>query len=130
MQNVRVHIDSGKCFFLGLIFTFGVVKLAIFEGYDHFSGFEVPMGQLDNLMINDKKSDFCQTCQFLMLCNSGAGTPFSLFKVNFGIYRSRSRCWTHSKYSPMMTNDRKMLALESYKTYKTDLLASVSLSSF
>ena len=79
------------------------------------SRFEVltMIGQFDDLLlINQIFADFCQ---FSMFCNSGAGSPFFLSKVIFGIYRSRSRCWTHSKYSPMMTNDRKMLVLESYK---------------
>ena len=49
-----------------------------------------------------KKSDVCQNCQFSMLCNSVVGSPFSLSNVIFGIYRSRPRFWTHTKYSPMM----------------------------
>ena len=60
--------------FFGAHFHFWGSKLAIFEGYGqffgfevpliHFSGFEVPMGQLANLMINVKKSDFSKTVKF------------------------------------------------------------------
>ena len=45
---------------------------------------------------------FAKTVNF-QCSNSGAGNRFSLYKVIFGIYRTRSRFWTHSKYSLMMT---------------------------
>ena len=43
LQNVRVHMDSGKDYFFGHSYSlFWLPNLSVFGGHGQFSGFEVP----------------------------------------------------------------------------------------